>query len=253
MCSGSWTWRIKYAMKEIGRRSELKPLAFAVISHNRHENTHLQNLKKYEFQFMYDSFRLLITKVSRNTSSCISSSFDWIWSISNHQKLSQHMLLYMFRSGINDSHSTLLFFSVHINCYHSLRYRARRFREDATKIGAHSVHAFDIPDVFSKALDDVETAHVQKINSLELHTAGQQWHAARQQCHGSPQAAKSTGAFRCSNPQSKKVWQRILSEDTGPSCAKLKKGVSILIISKLYNHWQILWWSLVLHILIDCG
>ena len=142
---------------------------------------------------MYDSFRLLITKVSRNTSSCISSSFDWIWSISNHQKLSQHMLLYMFRSGINDSHSTLLFFSVHINCYHSLRYRARRFREDATKIGAHSVHAFDIPDVFSKALDDVETAHVQKINSLELHTAGQQWHAASQQCHGSPQAAKSTG------------------------------------------------------------
>ena len=54
---------------------------------------------------------------------------------------------------------------------------------------------------------------------------------AKQQCHGSPQAAKS-----------KKVWQRILSEDTRPSSAV-----------KHYNHWQILWWSLVLHILIDCG
>ena len=54
---------------------------------------------------------------------------------------------------------------------------------------------------------------------------------AKQQCHGSPQAAKS-----------KKVWQRILSEDTRPSSAV-----------KHYNHWQILWWSHVLHILIDCG
>ena len=82
--------------------------------------------------------------------------------------LSQHMLLNMFRSGIKDSHSKLLFFSVHINCYHSLRYLARRFREDATYIGAQSVHAFDIPAVFSKAFEDVKTAHVQEINSLEL-------------------------------------------------------------------------------------
>ena len=65
---------------------------------------------------------------------------------------------------------------------------------------------------------------------------------AKQQCHGSPQAAKS-----------KKVWQRMLSEDTRPSSAELKKIVSELIICKHYNHWQILWWSLVLHILIDCG
>ena len=33
---------------------------------------------------------------------------------------------------------------------------------------AQSVHGFDIPDVFSKAFDDVKTAHVQEINSLEL-------------------------------------------------------------------------------------
>ena len=40
--------------------------------------------------------------------------------------------------------------------------------EDATYIVPQSVHAFDIPDVFSKAFDDVKTAHVQEISSLEL-------------------------------------------------------------------------------------
>ena len=51
---------------------------------------------------------------------------------------------------------------------HSLRYLARRFRGDATYIVAQSVHGFAIPDVFSKAFEDVKTAHVQEINSLEL-------------------------------------------------------------------------------------
>ena len=49
-----------------------------------------------------------------------------------------------------------------------MRYLARRFRGDATYIVAQSVHGFDIPDVFSKAFEDVKTAHVHEINSLEL-------------------------------------------------------------------------------------
>ena len=104
--------------------------------------------------------------------------------------LSQQMLLNMFRSGIQVSQPTIL----NVNTFSMLPF----LKIHCKKVGAQSVHAFDIPDVFSKALEDVATAHAQSINSLELEIESMQ--------------------------------------QANNNAPKLQKIVLILIISKHYNH-----------------